>query len=132
MEFAVPENSTIISINDDFYEGSGWDTKSGLHIETDKGAIKLLISNGQQCCENWDYLFLETPDNIDNFIGATIISISDIEIPSSSIPEDANETQLKIVTSKGVLQFAVYNSHNGYYSHAVFQQVFDSSETYSL
>ena len=36
--------------------------------------------------------------------------------------------QLRITTDKGVIQYAIYNEHNGYYSHGIIKQVFDDIE----
>jgi len=104
---------------------------TGLKIETDKGNIELLISDNQSCCENWDALFLETPDDLSKIIGAKLIEVSDIEINTQEYDQNScglNETQLRVVTTKGIIQFAIYNEHNGYYSHATFLQVFDTNE----
>lgn len=135
MDFKIPENATITAINGDYQEKVGYSYMAGLLITTDKGSIKLLIEDESSCCEQWGHLFLETPDNDQKIVGAKILSISDIEIPNTDISkydlEDGNETQLQIKTTKGTIQYAVYNSHNGYYSHAVFRQVFDDTfETY--
>lgn len=58
-------------MNDEYYF-------EGLCITTDKRTIKILISENQICCEYSGALFLETPDNINNFIGAKIIKIEDV------------------------------------------------------
>lgn len=85
----------------------------------------LVVNNGGA-------LFLETPDDPSKVVGAKIISITDIQIPNYATAEYAldagDETQLQIKTTKGIIQYAVYNSHNGYYSHAAFTQVFDTKE----
>ena len=121
----IPRNATITHI-DGNYEENGL---TGLLINTNKGDIKLMISDYQCCCEDYEALFLETPDDISKYIGATILSIEDICIESdkgSQCGLDAGgETQLKITTNRGVLQYAVYNSHNGYYDHATLMQVFN-------
>ena len=123
------KNAKIISIDGDYYDYDKDGNMIGLKIETDKGDIKLLISNSSQCCEDWGCLFFETADDVDRFIGAKILDIKSVEIDGISASgynlDSGSETQLKITTNKGVLQYAVYNSHNGYYSHARILQILD-------
>jgi len=125
------KNAIIESINGDFEENVGYRNMRGLKIETSNGVIKLMIDDDASCCENWDALFLETPDDVQKFIGAKILEIKTIEIDNDEDSsaeyglDEGGETQLKISTTKGVLQYAVYNSHNGYYSHARILQIFD-------
>jgi hypothetical protein len=126
MKYKIPKNAEIISIKEDSIIDTSNGYKQdyeGLIIETDKRNIKLVITNGQNCCENWGNLFFETPDNISIFIGATILEVQDIDI-KRDIDID-NETQLRIKTDKGIIQYAIYNEHNGYYSHGTIKQVFD-------
>lgn len=134
MKFKIPKNAKIISINDDYSETIDYDEFSGLYIDTDKGAIKLIISNSQCCCEEFGGLFFETPDSVDKFIGATIVSVEDINVirDEDFSLDCGDETQLKITTSKGILQYAIYNSHNGYYGHGAIKQVFDKVENLTL
>jgi len=135
MKYSIPKNAIILSITGDYSKEHGYYNLTGLKIETDKGNIELLISDNQSCCENWDALFLETPDDLSKVIGARLIEVSDIEISTQEYDQNScelNETQLRVVTTKGIIQFAVYNQHNGYYSHATFLQVFDTNEDSDL
>ena len=129
MKYKIPKNAEIISIKEDSIvdTANGYNQSyEGLIIETDKGNIKLVITSGQNCCENWGNLFFETPDNISKFIGSTILEVQDIDIKRDA--DIDNETQLRITTDKGVIQYAIYNEHNGYYSHGIIKQVFDDIE----
>jgi len=131
MKYDIPKNARILSVDGDYTENIDYSTMRGLKIETDKGDIKLMISDIPCCCENWDALYLETPDNLDKIVGAKILEISDIEIKTGEYNQnscDLEETQLRVTTTKGIIQFAVYNEHNGYYAHATFLQVFDIKE----
>ena len=133
MEYKIPENAKIMHINSDYSQSRKYDNLEGLHIATDKGDIKILISDGQSCCKDAGSKFLETPDNIEKFIGSTILKIEDVCVGLTAAEDDyvfdrVGEVQLKVTTTKGVLQYAVYNEHNGYYSHATFVQVFDQTE----
>jgi len=135
MKYDIPKNATILSITGNHYKEHEYYNLTGLKIETNKGNIELLISDNQSCCENWDALFLETPDDLSKVIGAKLIEVSDIEINTQEYDQNScglNETQLRVVTTKGIIQFAVYNEHNGYYSHATFLQVFDINEDSDL
>ena len=129
MKYKIPKNAKIISIKEDtiFDNSDGYEQSyEGLVIETDKGSIKLVIAEGQCCCEHWGSLFFETPDDISKFVGATILKVEDIDIKRDSNID--NETQLRITTDVGTIQYAIYNEHNGYYSHGTIIQVFDSTK----
>ena len=141
--FNIPKDTKISLVRDDVkVSGEGYSQTDGLIIYTNNGDIKIGISMESDCCEQFDGLFLETPDNLDKYIGATIISVEQIDIEDSKLSvskdnyeygyDSGGETQLKITTSKGVLQYGVYNSHNGYYSHATFIGVFGEEESSCL
>lgn len=102
-------------------------TYDGYRVELDTGiVIQLLIDNRQNCCETWGYLY--TPDPISTFLFADVYSWEDKTTPIA-VDAVANELDIsnKIVpstaqfitfnTSVGELTFAVYNVHNGFYSH---------------
>lgn len=113
---------TIISINEvegfkpSFKNYSDFD---GYEIQTTKQVIKLGISNGQNCCENWGYFM--TNDNLGEFIGAELVNIEIVnEILDVTKLVDVYEGGCMFVnlkTSNGDLQFVAYNPHNGYYGH---------------
>ena len=130
MTYEIPENAKILSIKEDTIvdKSSGWrESYEGLIIKTNKGSIKLVISDGQSCCEQWGALFFETPDDVSQFVGAKILQIQDIDIKREEFID--NETQLRITTDRGIIQYAIYNEHNGYYGHGTILQVFDTIET---
>lgn len=95
----------------------------GFIITTDKQAIKMGISDGQSCCENWGYLMSE--DDLEQFQGAKLlkIEVTDTDKNKAELKEEYEYTDeggvmfIDIVTDKGVLQFTAYNCHNGYYGH---------------
>lgn len=111
---------------EDWYRGDGY------HITTDKQVIKLLINNGQSCCENWGYFMSE--DDTKSFIGADLLelTITDTVLNTHSVPEGLKDDDgvirmydggimfVNISTSKGLLQFVAYNEHNGYYGHTAY------------
>lgn len=107
----------------------------GYKIVTDKQEILILINNSQQCCEEWGYEacsekgILETQDDLDDYIGAEILDIEIIDTEKDiykSLTDrvyrfySSNAEFVNIKTSKGKLQFAVYNAHNGYYGHKIY------------
>ena len=95
---------------------------AGYAITTDKQVVKLLIDDNQQCCESSGYFFTE--DKIEDFIGAYLVnvSITDTLLNTKKLDEiESDETStmfVNIETSKGLLQFVAYNTHNGYYGHS--------------
>lgn len=99
----------------------------GYKITTDKQIVLVLIENDQQCCESWGYIC--TNDSIKEFIGANLLSINltDIALSNANLPSagwcDEREIQfVNLHTSKGLLNLAVYNAHNGYYGHSIYVQ----------
>lgn len=111
--------------------GDSSSTHNGYRIELDTGiVIMLLIENSQHCCENWGYLY--TPDEIAAFLFADVYSWDNSYTPlaraavgeaaynnreSSNDDVSAVAQFITFHTSVGELTFAVYNEHNGYYSH---------------
>lgn len=91
----------------------------GYEIKTNKRTLQLLIDNYLQCCENWGYI--STPDDTSHFIGAELYrwndAASDQAIDDLDDKFEGNAQFITLFTSKGELTFAVYNEHNGYYSH---------------
>lgn len=109
-----------VNFNDDDYH-----YYDGIKIETEDEEIYFVIDNDQQCCENWGK-YLYTPEDVKEYIGADYFGY-DTET-SNAMMECLKEEYiyypsdvcfLNIHTSKGDIDYAVYNSHNGYYSHAV-------------
>lgn len=110
------EESTFKTRND------SWMTFEGYQIITNTQIIQIGISNGQSCCEQFGCII--TNDDISEFIGSNLISISivDTVLNNKKIDEieylDCGGTMfVNIETNNGLLQFVAYNSHNGYYGH---------------
>jgi hypothetical protein len=105
-----------------------WSNADGYFITTDKQVIKLMIENGWSCCENWGYFMSE--DDLDRFVNADLydITLTDTSLNTKTIEEMfpyGLETPGSIMfvnldTSEGLLQFTVYNDHNGYYGHSAY------------
>jgi len=120
-----PEIIEKISEIEDFYfpDNDSW-SYSGFEIQTNNQIIRFLIDTSQCQFENYGYVCIN--DNIHDFVGAKILSISYFSKERTTMVFDAPyNTELKdavfldVMTDKGKLQFAVYNSHNGYYSHDI-------------
>ena len=113
----------IISIQEATFKSkeNDYSNYDGYIVKTEKQEIKLGIYNSQCCCEQWGYFM--SNDDFSNFIGSNLISveITDTCLNNSVLEkEEINEGECMFVninTSKGLLQFVAYNSHNGYYGH---------------
>jgi hypothetical protein len=85
----------------------------------DDTQIKMGISNGQNCCEQWGYLISE--DDLSEFVGAEYFSVEAVGEALEHVAVkggyEGGIMFININTSAGVLQFVAYNDHNGYYSH---------------
>lgn len=106
-----------------------WCKFDGYKISTTKGSIEIGIDNQQGCCENWGYI--SSSDNLKDFYGAEIIEVKYtqninelLKTTEMQLDEQCCELDqvyfITIETSKGTLQFAVYNEHNGYYGHSCY------------
>lgn len=96
----------------------------GYVIKTDKQEIKILIDNSAHCCESWGYFSSE--DDFTSFIGCDYLGISVVDtaynkrsLDQCPSLDEGGVCFVNIETSLGTLQFAVYNAHNGYYSHNI-------------
>ncbi len=106
-------------------EGNYYD---GYKIHTNSQVIEIGISNNQNCCETWGYMVSE--DDLSFFIGSKIqsISLTDTALNTRIVVDDVEEGLsiekrvmfVTLETDRGPLQFAVYNTHNGYYGHDAF------------
>lgn len=119
--------SKIVKIEEVYninFNNNRYSNYDGFKIETEDEEIYFVIDNSQQCCENWG-TYLYTPEDLREYVGADYLgydesSCSEIENHLENEYVESDEICfLNIHTSKGTIDFAVYNSHNGYYSHAV-------------
>ena len=116
----------IREVENSSYEGAdSWFKGDGFLIKTDKQEIKILISNSQDCCEQWGYFCAN--DDFKDYIGAELNNIKFVDdclnkkILDQKLEYGIDEGEIKFIileTSKGDLQFSVYNNHNGYYGHS--------------
>ena len=102
----------------------------GYEIHTNKQVISLQISNSGNCCESWG--LITTEDTLSDFVGAKLLGIELVDMDYKSHPltmenvdfnnpnnEGTSFCFIDINTSKGKLQFVLYNTHNGYYGHSI-------------
>lgn len=85
--------------------------------------LEVLVEDYSKCCETWGYVCSE--DNTATFVGALVhkIEVTDIGLNSQMVEiekvlENGNMLFVTLYTDKGPLQLAVYNAHNGCYSHS--------------
>lgn len=104
---------------------SSWSSVAGFEVVTTRQRIKLYIDNSSSCCESWGYFWCN--DKPDDFIGAKLlgVSVTDTALNTKKIEAEGADSRdeggimfVNLETSKGVLQFVAYNSHNGYYGHS--------------
>lgn len=87
--------------------------KNFMRLQYDKGYIDITAEG--DCCS---YSWIEHVENIWALINATIISVEDIDMPDLGDMDEHEYVQyygLKIITTKGAIQFDYRNSSNGYY-----------------
>ena len=112
-----------VNFNDDNYP-----CYDGFRIETEDEEMYFLINNFQSCCENWG-TYLYTPEDLKEYVGVEYLGYDEkncCEIENHLENEYVHPDEtcfLNIHTSKGTIDFAVYNSHNGYYSHGVILKI---------
>lgn len=84
-----------------------------LKIEFETGRIIKIWDDGQSCCEN---RYMRTDDDLQEFIGATLLDIELKDAPEIEDQYDVHEVQfLEIKTDKGSFVVSNHNEHNGYY-----------------
>ena len=93
-------------------------SRIGYCIITEDDLYFIMIGNSQNCCE--EYGIIVSNDDLSYYEGSNLIDIKTIkEYNTMSGCRETNTLFVNIETSKGVLQFNVYNTHNGYYGHDV-------------
>jgi len=115
----------IISISEETFSTSvhGYrQSYDGYIIKTDEKEIKFGVDNSQCCCESWGYICSD--DNFDDYVGSEFIGVNITDTDFNTVMVDdigsldcGDCIFMTLNTSKGSVQFAVYNSHNGYYGH---------------
>jgi hypothetical protein len=107
---------------------AGHTSMEGFRVETSNHELLVLIDDQASCCESWGHV--HSADDTSYYLGAELLSIrlTDTALNSTIIDRHGrakygfDEGGIQFVdldTSKGKLQLAVYNSHNGYYGHGI-------------
>lgn len=105
-----------------------WGKYNGYKIKTEQDEYLFLIDNYENCCEDWGYL--STPDELSDYVGADLLSVKRVTVNDcvenknlkdmmKQEYDPTNTMFVNVETSNGLLQFAAYNQHNGYYGHDV-------------
>lgn len=118
-------NGSRLGLTQMFNALMGGSSYDGYRIKTDKHEFNILIDNGQCCCENWGYFYLN--DDEQEFVGSELLEVNLTDkalnkqkVEESDYYDDCGGIQfVDFATDKGILQFAVYNAHNGYYGHPI-------------
>jgi hypothetical protein len=114
----------VVSIELDYKHEVDWQSFDGVRFGFEDGTSFFFgISDSQSCCENWGYLHAQ--DDVSAHIGATWLKWEETntwpfetEKPEYGFDEGGFQA-INVFTSAGLLQFVVYNAHNGYYGHSV-------------
>lgn len=98
--------------------------RDGFQVITTDTTYFILIDNDQHCCEDYGYICSE--DDLDYFVSAELyaVKLTDIGLNERMLSkceylDCGGIVFVDFITSKGTLQFAVYNGHNGYYGHSI-------------
>ena len=105
----------------------GYSEYDGYKIKTSEHEYLILIDNGQSCCEDWGYF--SSDYDFERFIGKNLLSVEctdtalNVQRVKETAPYGFDCGGIQFVDFKmsdgSVLQFAVYNAHNGYYGHPI-------------
>lgn len=88
-------------------------TDDALAFSFDDGTGLILRDDGQSCCES---RYMRTDDELQNYIGATLVGAEIRDAPS--IPDEYGEHEVQFLvvkTSNGQFIMSSHNEHNGYY-----------------
>lgn len=106
----------------------GHSSMDGYRVETDRHTVLVLIDSSQDCCESWGYV--DSAENLNDFVGGELREIVLTDTALNAVIVERHQQKeygfdgggiqfVDFLTSKGKLQLAVYNAHNGYYGHGI-------------
>lgn len=117
----------IREVTNEKLSGNSWTSYEGFQIQTDLQLISIFIENEGKCCERSGYVVSE--DDLSQFQGAEIREIVIVDTALNTKVRNATDSDnedkyphtlfVNVETNVGLLQFALYNMHNGYYGHDV-------------
>lgn len=123
---------TILAIGEAQYHTEENESRmSGYYIRTDNQVIKIGIQDYQNCRERFGHL--ASPNDFGEFLGAKLIEIKVNAYPLSKVVDEPMGTYpfedeyldrrevifINLETSKGTLQFTLYNYQNAYSGHNI-------------
>lgn len=113
----------MVQMMNGLFGGAKYD---GYEVKTNHHSYKVLIDNGQSCCEDWGY-FASNDESFERFIGKQLVGVylTDTALNTKQVDDlYLGEGDVQFVdfcfADGDKLQLAVYNSHNGYYGHPIF------------
>lgn len=129
----------IVEVTDEQGGDRSWGRFDGFDVVTSEQRIQLRIQNGQDCCEQFGYFWMnEKPEE---FIGAKVLGVEVVDTALNQKVLEAHDAHeldggdvmfVNIQTDRGVLQFTAYNSHNGYYGHSALVRSRQVTKEYTL
>jgi hypothetical protein len=107
---------------------SGHDSMEGYRVVTTEHELLILIDNQSSCCESWGHV--ASDDDLASFVGSDLLEVRLTDTALNQVIIDKHGCAeygfdeggiqfVDLVTSRGKLQLAVYNAHNGYYGHGI-------------
>lgn len=107
---------------------SGHTSMEGFKIRTTDHELLVLIDDQSSCCETWGHV--HSADDVSYYVGAELLGVRLTDTALNQIIVDRHGHSeygfdgggvqfVDLDTSKGKLQLAVYNAHNGYYGHGI-------------
>ena len=105
------------------YDGYLIECVKTIHEKDYHTKIGILLEDEPQCCERYGMVISD--DDIKSFIGAELIEAKEITAGDINLitdhelrgDEDTRSVFFNLETDRGLLQFVVYNCHNGFYGH---------------
>lgn len=108
-------------------DGDQWgpSTYDGYKVVTSERELFIVVNDFQGCCESWGMVSSE--DDTQSFVGAELLQMNWVDVARKKHFDvdvyDGEVMFIDLETSKGLLQLAVYNCHNGYYGHTAFIKI---------
>lgn len=108
----------------------------GLIINTNKGDIKIGITNFQECCESWGYKIDFNPHVVSKLGEDKALQYyqnKHIDKITIDFEEDSDHCFVSICFEKSEkIIMEMFNKHNGYYAHICIVDIFNSEHEHFL
>lgn len=107
------ENDVKLFIGKKVVEAKFSSENDKFYIGFDDGVKISIWDDGQSCCE---HRYMTCDDNPKDIVGGELVSVGVKHAPDQEDDWEVHEIAfLEVVTTKGTVQFATHNEHNGYY-----------------